>query len=440
MMANKSINTLLAALMLALLSPLAAADELGDRARVLIDQGKGAEAFVLLEPVESVQAGDPAFDLLFGIAAVDAGQNTRGVFALERVLALQPNNARARAEIARAYLALGETKTAREEFETVQKQGVPPEVSSTIDRYLAAVDRLDGATRTTLRGYLEGTAGYDTNVNAAPNRDAVAIPGFGGLPFTLAADSKANPDWYGSLTGGLVLRSPINREVALVAGLSGVLRHNFAKDQFDTQSIDVNAGVVVERDKSVFSLTGQYNEFTLHNALYRTASGATGQWQYNLDARNQASAFVQYSDLRYPTQSVRNADRWVGGGAYAHAFRGGEVVYGSVYAVSEQERAAAVPHLGHTGLGVRIGGQMNYDPKTVLFASGSVESRRYGGVDAAFLTTREDLQFDVSLGANYTPARDWRVTPKLSLTQNNSNIQLNEYHREVVSVTIRRDF
>src|SRR5262245_64922836 len=39
------------------------------------------------------------------------------VFALERVLALQPDNHLARAEIARAYLALGERDAARREFE-----------------------------------------------------------------------------------------------------------------------------------------------------------------------------------------------------------------------------------------------------------------------------------------------------------------------------------
>lgn len=108
-MAKKSINGILALLMLALLSQPVLADELSDRARLLIEQGQSKEAFQLLEPLEGARSGDPVFDLLFGIAAVDVGQNTRGVFALERVLALQPDNARARAEIGRAYLALEST-------------------------------------------------------------------------------------------------------------------------------------------------------------------------------------------------------------------------------------------------------------------------------------------------------------------------------------------
>ena len=59
----------------------------------------------------------------------------------ERVLAVQPDNARARAEIGRAYLALGESVGARRELETVRNQNVPPEVARAIDRLLSAIDR-----------------------------------------------------------------------------------------------------------------------------------------------------------------------------------------------------------------------------------------------------------------------------------------------------------
>ena len=397
----------------------------------------------MLDAVEGARAGEVDFDLLFGIAALDAGQNTRSVFALERVLAVQPNNARARAEIARAYLALGETATAKQEFESVQKQGVPPEVSATIDRFLDAVDRLDTVSRTTLRGYLEGSVGYDTNVNVGPNRSTVAIPGFGGLPFTLSASSKANDAWYATAGGGLNLRTPINSELALVGGASGVLRNNFGVNnvgQFDSLIGDAYAGVVLTRDKNEFSLNAQFNQYELASDTYRTAAGLSGQWQYKMDARNQLSAFAQYSDLRYQTQAVRNAERWLAGGAFAHAYRGGQVAFASAYLVNESPRNGTVPWLALDGFGVRLGGQMNYDAKTVLFANGAIEYRRYGAEDPSFLTTRKDTQYDLALGAYYTPARYWKVTPRLSWTVNESNTDLNKYHREVVSVTVRRDF
>ena len=88
--------------LLALLPGFALADELTDHAKTLLEQNKAAEAFALLNVEESVRAGEVSYDLLLGISAVESGQNTRAVFALERVLAMEPNNARARAEIARA--------------------------------------------------------------------------------------------------------------------------------------------------------------------------------------------------------------------------------------------------------------------------------------------------------------------------------------------------
>ena len=40
---------------------------------------------------ESSLAGDPGFDYLLGIAALDSGHLTHRVFVLERVLAVQPD-------------------------------------------------------------------------------------------------------------------------------------------------------------------------------------------------------------------------------------------------------------------------------------------------------------------------------------------------------------
>jgi tetratricopeptide (TPR) repeat protein len=100
------------ALAFALLSVHALADAVTDRAAALLKRGDAKAAYELLLPLESQRAGDPAYDYLLGIAALDAGDPERAVFALERVLAQQPDNALARAEIARAYYVMGEREAA----------------------------------------------------------------------------------------------------------------------------------------------------------------------------------------------------------------------------------------------------------------------------------------------------------------------------------------
>jgi Flp pilus assembly protein TadD len=78
--------------LLVLQMPCAYADALTDQAKALLEAGKPGEAYTLLAAQESARAGEPGFDFLLGLAALDIGQNTRAVFALERVLALEPNS------------------------------------------------------------------------------------------------------------------------------------------------------------------------------------------------------------------------------------------------------------------------------------------------------------------------------------------------------------
>lgn len=431
---------LAAACLLSWLPALAAADQLTDQAHALLDAGKGQAAYALLEPHESERAGDAGYDFLLGLAALEVGQNTRAVFALERVLALEPKHVRARAEIARAYLALGEVETARQEFETVQRQGVPADVSLTLDRYIAAARRIESESRPTVNGYVEAAIGYDTNVNVGPNKTSVVIPGISSTPAILTEDSRANKDAYGQLAAGVNGRLPVSRDVALLAGFSGAQRWNQDVSQFDMGNYDANAGVVVTAGKNVFTVMGQFGSVSIDDDRYRTAAGVTGQWQHNLDARNQISGFLQYSNLHYVVQTIRDADRWVGGGAFAHLWRDGVVGFGSIYLVKEKPQESGVDFIGFDGAGVRLGGRVNLGASTTVFGGVSYEHRRYAAVDPSFLTKRKDDQYGLVIGGTYTFAKDWTLTPQVSLTRNQSNTELNEYHREVASLAVRREF
>lgn len=437
------------ALLLALvtLPGLAQADALTDQAKALLDQGKSQAAYDLLAPVESERAGDEAYDLLLGIAAVDIGRNTNAVFALERVLASSPNNARARAEIARAFLALGETQTARKEFELVRERDVPPAVKQTIDRFLSAIERIQDEGRTTIKAYAELSLGWDSNVNAATSSRDVAVPVFGGLLMTLSPAGVKQSDSYTGLTAGANLRMPLTRELALLAGVSGNKRMNSVRQTFDTGSFDGNAGLALTQDKNVYSATVQGGMFNVDAKDYRGSTGLSAQWQHNYDQRNQATAFLQHTDLAYPSVAQlylgrkRDAVRTVGGVGFAHASRDFKTLfYGSAYVGDEKERSSGVSELGFQLSGVRGGAQYQYRDDMHFFANVSYERRGYGGRDPFFLVQRADDSTSVGLGAAYVPAKHWKVTPQYQFTQNKSNIVINDYKRDVVTVTVRYDF
>jgi len=433
----RTVGRTLFALLLFCVALSAFADAVTDRAKGLLQRNDAAGAYQLLQPLELQRAGDPEFDYLLGIAALDAGAPERAVFALERVLAVQPENLQARAEIARAYMALGEREAARREFEAVRARQVPSEVRATIERFLSAIA---AAEHTRLERYLELTFGYDTNVNSATPNSTIAFPGT--PAFTLSPSLTAQDDRFLSVAAGVNFTRKLDLSWALVGGFSGVMRQNMTASAFSTDTLDGSLGVRFTRGLEAITVGAQGQYFAVDADTYRTTSGVIGQWQHSFDERTQATIFAQRAALRYETQPVRNADRSIIGVAYAQASSGeyAPAVFVSLYGGEEKEVNEAFPHLGHKPVGARLGGQWRLGGGWSLFGSLSYERRKYGGVEPLFLVTREDKQTDLNLGLSYL----WRSGTTLLLqaahTNNSSNVVLNDFDRSVASVSARFNF
>jgi tetratricopeptide (TPR) repeat protein len=241
---------------------LAVAQSPGDslsQARQLLEQRNPKGAYALLKPMEEARAGDPEFDYVLGVAALDAGRPTEAIFALERVLAVNPGHAQARAEIGRAYFQIGETRAARRELEAVRRQGVPANAAANIDRFLSEIDRVEAGPRTRVTAYLEATLGHDTNVNSGVTNSQVALPAFGGAVVQLNAAGVKEKDEFLGFGAGVGVRHPLTGSLSLVAALNANLRANFSADQFDTNYIDGHIGVTQVAGEHAFTFAAQGN-------------------------------------------------------------------------------------------------------------------------------------------------------------------------------------
>lgn len=408
----------------------------------LIKSGKTKEAYALLSPYQSEFAGDPEFDYLLGIASLDSGRINEAIFALERVLAVNPNHLQARAEIARAYLAAGEISASREEFETVQKQNPPKEVSASIQKYLDIIETGIAGKKFSIRAYAEAMVGSDSNVNSATSNRQIAVPLFGGAVMNLNAAGVANSDTFGNIATGFSLRNELKRDLALVGGANISKRNNATQLEFNTGNADANVGISLGSGTDNYLAVLQLQSFALDNVRYRDAIGMTVQWQRNLNSGSQLSSYLQYSSLSYPTQTFRDADRYVLGGAYATSLgsNSATVIYTGIYAGAEKPRQSGVAYLGSTLYGGRIGGEHKLSDKFTLLASASMEARMHDGSDTLFLVKRSDTQYDIKVSMNYLPAKAWTISPSVTYTSNNSNIIINKYDRTVIAISARRDF
>jgi len=436
---------LLAALWLTI--GVAQADQIEDEARKLMAAGNPSGALELLLKHEPERSGTPAFDFLLGLAAIDGGDPQRAVFALERVLALQPHNTLARAEIARAYYQLGERENAEREFRAVRDAtDVPAPARANIERFLSVL----APSRTKLQAHLEASIGHDSNVNSASSLNEVAIPGFGG-PRPLDAASLRRSDAYGGLGAGVSFSHDVTEEVAVIGSLTGAGKFNRHEQAFDTANIDGLLGLRQTIGPDAFTIAAQGQTFRLDDARFRDSGGFLVQWQRTLDRVSQVSLFYQQAHLHYPSQPFRDANRSIAGLAYGRAVPAWSslVVFTSVYGGHEEARNrgggddpndTGYPQLGHRPVGLRIGGEISAGALGRAFVVTSFERRRYDAPDPIFAVTRVDRQSDIRAGLRYPLAPRWTLTPEFAQTRNRSSIDLNAYTRTLWTLTIRHEF
>ncbi len=125
------------------------------------------------------RAGDPAFDYALGIAALDTGRYGEAIIALQRVLALQPANAAARAELARAYALAGDIDTARAQFATVvDDPSLPDPVRQRFTGFVRQFDKQMAGSGSDISGFVDARFGHDSNINSATELNSIVIPLF----------------------------------------------------------------------------------------------------------------------------------------------------------------------------------------------------------------------------------------------------------------------
>jgi len=429
----------------------AAADEAVQQAQALLDGGQPQAAYELLKPMEEARAGDPAFDYVYGLAALDSGRALEAVFALERAVDALPESGRARAELARAYLALGDTDEAKGEFDKVQAMDLPDDVQRTIDRYLSTIDQYHDASRTRWRPYVRTALGYDSNVNAATDEQNIAVPALGGLVFELSDTSREAESAVWDIGAGVRITSPIDYARGLSLFVNIDLDHRLALEESDFSTLYANGqvGVNWRRDtKNQFRVSVEGNDVEVRGSSPlrsdREVLGTTGQWQYTMDQANQFTLFGQASMIRYPDQRVRDVNRYSGGGGWGHAFIGAAynpVTFVSVFGGVEDEKSESRGRqFGRSFFGVRGGGQITINPKGTVVGSITYQASDYDGTDPTFLKKRDDDYIDINVGYIYQLDRNWSVSPTFTYNNNDSNLVTSDYDRFEFMLTVRNDF
>jgi tetratricopeptide (TPR) repeat protein len=409
----------------------------------MIKRGEFTQAYALLDPHEVKYAGDADFDYLFGIAALESGHPARSRAALERLLLVNPELVGARLNLARAYAALGDKPRARSEFSLVLAANPPQATRDAVARYLATLDSHAAIeSRSRVAGYLETALGRDTNINLATGSSEVYVPLFG-INFTLPPASVALRDNYASVAAGAAIEHPLDEHFTAFGIASAKLRDNQHTSLYNSEEVEVRAGMQYAEGARLGRLGLIADRYNLDHQGYRNITGALGEWRLQLDENNQASVFAQDSRIRYlqSAASSFSGEQTLLGAGWLRNFDAAARNYIFAGAYGGRDRATEQRDDGDKAiLGMRVAVQWSAGASSEWFGFASAANGRYRDLNPNFLVTRNDRQYDAGFGLNWRPAPDWSLRPQLAYTRNSSNIELYDYNRYDLSITLRRDF
>ncbi len=433
---------ILTALLLALCCGTAAADPLTDQAGELLRKHQGAKAYELLAPHLAERAGDPGFDYLLGLAALDAGHPMEAVFALERVLDTQPDNVAARAELARAYFELGERHEAQQEFELVSQEELPPSVQETINRYLSAIGQQLRGAKARFDAYLSMGFGFDSNTNNATSDTTLSAPGLGLVGLRIDASSREQASAIWELAAGVDFLHPLANDLDLYGGIHFDQRIATRVTRFNSRTANGNIGLNYTRGDEVFGLQLAAERYFVAGTPNRDTLGTTLSWRHELDPRSSLTLFWGFAIQRYPYQEARNVNTVSGGVGYVRRLdlRYRPRLYASLYAGADNELHDDRQDIGRDYGGLRIGTGATFSQKLAGYASLDYQYSHYQGDDPLFLKRRRDHYAALNLGASWHLGGHFRLLPEFRYTWNHSTLPLNRFDRLEAMLTVRNDF
>jgi tetratricopeptide (TPR) repeat protein len=387
-------------------------------------------------------SGDVRFDYLLGVSALDSGHPDKATMVFERVLAVDPNFAGARLDMARAYFHLGDLDRAKTEFDAVMKQDPPQAARLTIGKYLSAIESAKKAKNNRYSAYVEGVIGRDSNVNNSTSQSEVAVPALGNLVFTLSPTNLKTPDNYYSVAAGGEVNLGVTDSWGGYGGVDLRKRGNRSLTSFDASSVDTRAGIFLNSGNEIFRLGATLGKYTLAETAYRDAIGLAGDWRHNFNKDNQLNVFGQYSRNRFSQSEMQLNDfnQTVIGTGILHILTDGKTALFGSFNLGNEHALHDRADGDKTGYGLRVGGQTSIHESIDTYANVGYQIGRYNKENIAFLATRIDQQFDITLGGNWHWTKLWTMRPQISYSKNNSTIQIYGFDRFDASITVRRDF
>ena len=406
-----------------------------------IQQKEYAKAYKRASALRNKNEGDPRFDYLYGLSALQTGHFNEAVFALDRVTVNTPRVIRPRLELARAYLKLNNKSAAIKEFNDVLILSPPPAVRENVQAYIAELERKgnnEASRRSVTKRLASFSIGYDDNINFGFDDNEIDVPLFGLI--TLDSSSVKQKSGFAEAKFQIRQRKIINKAKSTFVVANLTHKQYFKSTDFDLTDLDLRAGMTLNRNKKQYQIVGRVRPVVLDGELHSNTFGLDAVARKSLGSRTVGS--IQLSLDKYDNKLLAQSDRaravWSARldkqiDDIQHQFN---LYWGKEWPDKDEGKKFS---RDITGVGYLMAKEWNEKNRSSI----GLDYRHYkhqGAYPVYPDTKRKDDQFVIKA------SHEWQINDKIALIssarhiKNNSNLELYDTKRNEIKVGIRYDW
>jgi len=286
---------------------LAAAAEIPELAPLneLISQNRFADAYTLSQELADEWEGEPEFDFLYGMAALETGNSNEAVFAFERLVRTYPDQQRIKLELARAFFEQNNLSASRDMFNQVLATNPTENVRENIETFLTAIDNRENALSSQFNWYLSSAIGNDSNINSATELGVISTP-IGDIE--LNPNGQSIDDNFLDLAAGGSFIKPLSKISSINVNANYSQHNNADSNSFDLDVLaaDANYARIFDTTRVTGGVRAQLVD--LDGQKFQTSASLIAGIQRSPGNGWNQSATAAYTAVRYDTGSNLNAD------------------------------------------------------------------------------------------------------------------------------------
>jgi tetratricopeptide (TPR) repeat protein len=412
----------------------------GEKART---SGELEKAYAILSKLVKDQPDSEKINFAYGVVCMSMNECARAQLAFERIVEnINPDNDRARLELANAYLAAKQYEAAKREFSTVLVHNTTePQVRQNIEDGLDLIKR---ARKTcSLNGRID--AGYidDSNVNIGPDSKTIGIdPIFSSLGITTLTVGEGSlpleaQGYFASVT--LFGTCDTGENGGWMTTMDGAYYQNWFNRNLSSNESAFYQAVVEMRDA---------DESAMVRLPLRVAHVIRGQESlldmYGFTPSYQCVFGQKADNILLSTDGTIEFRDWNQindrDGMYfmlservQHLFGTQRHSAGGTASIFYEHTKAG--EYENTGGSLGVDGALRLPSSMTLYGRARYTHTEYAEKEVLAPEKRKDDQFDLAGGLNWMATAQWGVDANFAWTDNISTFDLYQYKRNVTTIS-----